>query len=163
MTRLYQIVAIIFVAFGAFVLYLSLDLSYSADYGPGPGFFSFWLGILLILLGGIDFIGTTRRPREPLPEGFIPDRPGLRRLLFISASLVAVIFLMNPLGYTLTILPFSIFLLQDHGPAGLVGDGDHIPCRQLRDLSALPGAASAITRGLSWDFKGERLWKVYSN
>jgi hypothetical protein len=69
MTRLYQIVAVIFVAFGAFVLYLSLDLSYSADYGPGPGFFSFWLGILLILLGGIDFIGTTRRPREPFPKG----------------------------------------------------------------------------------------------
>ena len=115
MTRLYQIVAIIFVAFGAFVIYLSLDLSYSADYGPGPGFFSFWLGIFLILLGGIDFIGTTRRPREPLSEGFIPDRPGLRRLLFISASLVAVIFLMNPLGYTLTILPFSIFLLRTMG------------------------------------------------
>jgi putative tricarboxylic transport membrane protein len=115
MTRLYQIVAVIFVAFGAFVLYLSLDLSYSADYGPGPGFFSFWLGILLILLGGIDFIGTTRRPREPFPEGFIPDRPGLRRLLFISASLVAVIFLMNPLGYILTILPFSIFLLRTMG------------------------------------------------
>jgi hypothetical protein len=115
MTRLYQIVSIIFVAFGAFVLYLSLDLSYSADYGPGPGFFSFWLGILLILIGGIDFIGTTRRPREPLPEGFIPDRPGLRRLLFISASLVAVIFLMKPLGYTLTILPFSIFLLRTMG------------------------------------------------
>jgi putative tricarboxylic transport membrane protein len=115
MTRLYQIVALIFVAFGIFVLYLSLDLSYSADYGPGPGFFSFWLGILLILLGGIDFIGTTRRPRESFPEGFIPDRPGLRRLLFISASLVAVIFLMNPLGYILTILPFSIFLLRTMG------------------------------------------------
>jgi len=115
MTRLYQIVAIIFAAFGVFVLYLSLDLSYSADYGPGPGFFSFWLGILLILLGGIDLIGTTRRPREPLPEAFIPDRPGLRRLLFISASLVAVIFLMKPLGYTLTILPFSIFLLRTMG------------------------------------------------
>ena len=115
MTRLYQIVAVIFVAFGAFVIYLSLDLSYSADYGPGPGFFSFWLGILLILLGGVDFIGTTRRARESFPEGFIPDRPGLRRLLFISLSLVAVIFLMNPLGYILTILPFSIFLLRTMG------------------------------------------------
>ena len=115
MTRLYQTVAVIFIAFGAFVVYLSLDLSYSADYGPGPGFFSFWLGILLILLGGIDLIGTTRRSREPLPQGFIPDRTGLRRLLFISASLVAVLFLMKPLGYILTILPFSIFLLRTLG------------------------------------------------
>jgi putative tricarboxylic transport membrane protein len=115
MTRLYQTAAAILMAFGAFVLYLSLELSYSADYGPGPGFFSFWLGILLILLAGIDLIGTTRRPREPLPEGFIPDRMGVRRILFISASLVAVIFLMKPLGYTLTILPFSIFLLRTLG------------------------------------------------
>lgn len=115
MTRLYQIVAAIFLAFGVFVLYLSLDLSYSADYGPGPGFFSFWLGVLLILLAGIDIVGTSRRPREPLPEGFIPDRRGGRRLLFISGSLVAVIFMMKPLGFILTILLFSIFLLRTMG------------------------------------------------
>ena len=115
MTRVYQAVAAIFVAFGAFVIYLSLDLSYSADFGPGPGFFSFWLGVLLIILGLIDLIGTSRRPREPLPSGFIPDRSGIKRILFIAASLVASIFLMNPLGFSLTMFLFCVFLLRTMG------------------------------------------------
>ncbi len=115
MTRVYQTVAFIFVAFGAFVIYLSLDLSYSADFGPGPGFFSFWLGVLLIVLGLVDLIGTTRRPREPLPADFIPDRTGIKRIIFVSASLVACLFLLPLLGFTLTIFLFSVFLLRTMG------------------------------------------------
>ncbi len=115
MTRIYQTVAVIFMAFGALVICLSLDLSYSADFGPGPGFFPFWLGVLLILLGLVEIVGTTRRPREPLPPGFMPDRAGIKRILFISGSLVAAIFLMKPLGFSLTIFLFGIFLLRTMG------------------------------------------------
>ncbi len=115
MTRVYQTVAIIFIAFGAFVIYESLGLSYSADFGPGPGFFSFWLGVLLILLGLVDLVGTTRRPREALPAGFVPDGAGVKRIAFVAASLVASIFLMPRLGFTATILLFSIFLLRTMG------------------------------------------------
>jgi hypothetical protein len=112
MTRLYQIVAILIALFGAFVVYLSLELSYSADYGPGPGFFSFWLGVLLILLAAVNFIGLCRRPKEPLPKGFLPDKKGVRRLFYISGSLVAALAVMQYLGFTLTILFLSIFLLR---------------------------------------------------
>jgi putative tricarboxylic transport membrane protein len=112
MTRLYQTVAILIGLFGAFVIYLSLELSYSADYGPGPGFFSFWLGILLITLAAVDFIGMTRRPRQVLPKGFLPDKEGVRRLLYVSGSLVVALAVMKFLGFTLTILLFSVFLLR---------------------------------------------------
>jgi hypothetical protein len=112
MTRLYQTVAILIALFGAFVIYLSLELSYSADYGPGPGFFSFWLGILLIVLAVIDFIGISRRPREFLSKGFLPDKQGMRRLVYISGSLVIALMVMKYLGFTLTILLFSVFLLR---------------------------------------------------
>jgi len=115
MTRIYQTVAVLLLLFGAFVVYLSLELSYSADFGPGPGFFSFWLGILMIFLAGVDFIGTRRRPREPLPEGFVPGREGVLRLVFIGGALVVALTLMKPLGFSLTILLFSIFLLRTMG------------------------------------------------
>jgi len=115
MTRLYQIVSVIFLALGAFVITLSLDLSYSADYGPGPGFFSFWLGILLILLALVDIVGLTRAPRVPLPERFIPGKDGVRRILFIVGALVAALLLLQPLGFPLTILLFSLFLLRTMG------------------------------------------------
>ena len=115
MTRLYQIVSVIFLALGALVIMLSLDLSYSADYGPGPGFFSFWLGILLILLALVDIVGLTRAPRVPLPERFIPGKDGVRRILFIVGALVAALLLLQPLGFPLTILLFSLFLLRTMG------------------------------------------------
>ena len=115
MTRLYQIAAILFLALGAFVIYLSLELSYSADFGPGPGFFSFWLGVLLILLAVVELVGLHRRSRELLPEGFLPDRRGLRRIFSIIVSLVAALLLMQPLGFTLTILGLSLFLLRAMG------------------------------------------------
>ena len=70
MTRLYQIVAILFLAFGAFVIYLLLELSYSADYGPGPGFFSFWLGVLLILLAVSNSSGAPGGPGSFCQRGF---------------------------------------------------------------------------------------------
>jgi putative tricarboxylic transport membrane protein len=115
MTRLYQIVAALFLALGAFVIYLSLDLSYSADYGPGPGFFSFWLGVLLILLAVIDIAGLSRGPRQPLPEGFIPEKDGVKKILFIVGALVAALLLLQPLGFLLTILLFNVFLLRTMG------------------------------------------------
>jgi hypothetical protein len=115
MTRLYQLVAIVCLALGVFVIILSLDLSYHSDFGPGPGFFSFWLGGLLILLAVVELVGLSRRPREPLPKDFVPAPGGLRRILSIIGSLVAVPLLMKPLGFTLTVLGLSVFLLRTTG------------------------------------------------
>jgi putative tricarboxylic transport membrane protein len=112
MTRINQIVGAIFFLFGLFVIYLSLDLHYRTDYGPGPGFFSFWLGILLIILSAVEVIRTIRQPHLPLPEGFLPDRGGIRRILLIIGSLVAALFLLPFLGFSLTIFFFSVFLLR---------------------------------------------------
>ncbi|MBP1780116.1 MAG: hypothetical protein H6Q86_6127, partial [candidate division NC10 bacterium] len=46
-------------AFGVFVIYESLQIKYyGSDFGPGPGFFSFWLGVLVVVLSVIE-IGRT--------------------------------------------------------------------------------------------------------
>ncbi len=115
MTRINQVVGAIFFLFGLFVICLSLDLHYRTDYGPGPGFFSFWLGILLMVLSAVEIIGATRRPRVPFLEGFLPDRGGISRILFIIGSLVVALFLLPFAGFSLTMFFFSVFLLRRMG------------------------------------------------
>jgi len=116
MSRVNYIVWGLLVAFGAFIIHESLDHNYyGSDFGPGPGFFSFWLGILLMVLSIIQIVMTYRRPAEPLPDGFIPDREGVKRILSIMAALATSLFLMNYLGFSLTMMGFCIFLLRRLG------------------------------------------------
>ncbi len=102
--------------FGVFIVRESLGHNYyGSDFGPGPGFFSFWLGILLIVLAVIQIVMTWRRPAEPLPDGFIPNREGVKRILSIIGALSASLFLMKYLGFSLTMTGFCIFLLRRLG------------------------------------------------
>jgi putative tricarboxylic transport membrane protein len=116
MNRVNTIVWGILVAFGAFIVYESLGHNYyGSDFGPGPGFFSFWLGILLTVLSFVQIVITWRRPAESLPAGFIPDREGVKRMLSIMAALVASLLLMNYLGFGVTMTGFCVFLLRRLG------------------------------------------------
>ena len=99
MNRVNTIAWGVLLAFGAFVIHESLKHNYyGSDFGPGPGFFSFWLGILLMVLSLAQIVMTWRRPAEPLPAGFIPNREGIKRMLSIIGALVASLFLMTKIG-----------------------------------------------------------------
>lgn len=116
MTRVNRIVWGLLLLFGAFVIYESLQLRYySADFGPGSGFFSFWLGLLVIGLAVIEIARTLSRAPEPLPDSFLPSREGIGRILYLLGALVAALFLMKPLGFSLTMLAFCIFLFRALG------------------------------------------------
>lgn len=106
----------VLLAFGAFIIYESLGHNYyGSDFGPGPGFFSFWLGVLLMALSLFQIVMAWRKPAEPLPDGFVPDREGIKRMLIVMGTLVASLLLMDYLGFSLTMLLFCIFLLRRLG------------------------------------------------
>ncbi len=116
MTRINYIVWGLLVLFGGFVIRESLELSYyGTDFGPGPGFFSFWLGVLLIALSAVQLVGTYRRPFAALPDGFLPNGDGLRRMLCIFGALLAALLVMNRLGFSATVLLFCVFLFRTLG------------------------------------------------
>jgi putative tricarboxylic transport membrane protein len=116
MRRVDTIVWGVLLAFGAFVIRESLyHHYYGSDFGPGPGFFSFWLGILLMVLSLIQIILSWRRPAEPLPAGFVPNRDGVNRMVSIIGALVAAQLLMTILGFSLTMMGFCIYLLRRLG------------------------------------------------
>jgi putative tricarboxylic transport membrane protein len=116
MSRVNYVIWGLLLALGAFIVHESLDHNYyGTDFGPGPGFFSFWLGILLMVMSLVQIVMTYRRPRESLPDGFIPDREGVKRMLYIMGALAASLLLMKYLGFSLTMLGFCIFLLRTLG------------------------------------------------
>jgi hypothetical protein len=99
-------------AFGVFVIYESLQIKYyGSDFGPGPGFFSFWLGVLVVVLSVIE-IGRTFGKRVPLPANFFPAKAGVARIACLLGSLIVVVFLLTRLGYSLTMFLFCVFLLR---------------------------------------------------
>jgi putative tricarboxylic transport membrane protein len=113
MRRVNTIVWGVLLAFGAFVIHESLDHNYyGSDFGPGPGFFSFWLGILLMALSFVQIVMIYRRSGEPLSDGFIPNRSGVKRILFIMGALMVSLFVVKYLGFSLTMLVFCVFLLR---------------------------------------------------
>jgi len=116
MTTVNRIVWGLLLVFGAFVIYEALELSYyGSDFGPGPGFFSFWLGVLVMVMSAVQIGMTFHGPRQALPEEFIPDGPGARRMVYVFGALVASLLLMNSLGFSLTMLLFCLFLLRTLG------------------------------------------------
>jgi putative tricarboxylic transport membrane protein len=101
--------------FGLFVIYESLQIKYyGSDFGPGPGFFSFWMGVLVVGLSVIE-IGRTLGKRIPLPADFFPDWVALGRIGSLLGALIATVFLLEPLGYSLTMVLFCLFLLRALG------------------------------------------------
>jgi putative tricarboxylic transport membrane protein len=98
--------------FGVFVIYESLQIKYyGSDFGPGPGFFSFWLGVLVVGLSVVE-IGRTVGKRIPLPANFFPSWAAAGRIGSLLGALVATLFLLVPLGYSLTMFLFCGFLLR---------------------------------------------------
>jgi putative tricarboxylic transport membrane protein len=98
--------------FGVFVVYESLQISYyGSDFGPGPGFFSFWLGLLVAVLAGIELVRTLGK-RDPLPSGFVPTTAGVGRIAAILGALFGAVLLLQRLGFSLTMLLFCVFLLR---------------------------------------------------
>jgi hypothetical protein len=113
MSRVYLAAWTTLLAFGGFVVYESLQLHYyGMDFGPGPGFFSFWLGVLVIVVSLWEIARTLPHLAERVPADFLPGRAGVRRLLALIGAMVAVVLLMGSLGYSITILLFCIFLLR---------------------------------------------------
>jgi putative tricarboxylic transport membrane protein len=90
-------------------------MEYFSNLGPGAGFFPFWLGLLLAALSTIWLIQSSIGPREPLQKDFIPSGEGALRVLAVIVALVAFAWVVEGLGFQLTMLVFLAILLTALG------------------------------------------------
>lgn len=111
MKKAWQVASLVCAALGAFVVASAQDYPFFDSAGPGAGFFPTWLGILLVALALGLFIQVTLAKTPPVAEEpLLPDRTGAVRVLSVVSALVAVILLLNPLGFRITLLLFLVFL-----------------------------------------------------
>jgi len=112
MRRYYQVTGFLALAMAVYVMVESrTNLNYYTEYGPGPGFLPFWGGALLAAVSLAWLVQVSLRPVESRPEGFIPGREGVGRIVSAVVALLLFALLMGVLGFQLAMLAFLWFLL----------------------------------------------------
>ena len=81
--------------------------------GPVAGFIPFLAGILIGVSGLLMFLsGWSRRLKKDQRERFWPDVTGTKRIVYILVGLCAMAFLMPILGFLITSILITAFMLR---------------------------------------------------
>jgi len=120
MNRTYQITGIVFLLLAAFIAWESLELKFYTYMGPGPGFFPFWLSVAMGVLAVLMILQAMFREPEPVPEGFLASRAGYLRAGAIVMALIVTTALMEIVGFPITMLVTTLFLLFALGRPSLI-------------------------------------------
>jgi putative tricarboxylic transport membrane protein len=95
-----------------FMAYVAFGYSLGDALGPGAGFFPFWLGTLGVVLSLALFVQSWRgRAIGEGTQALLPRGDGAWRAAALLAGLVAAALLLQPLGFRLAMLVFSVGLL----------------------------------------------------
>jgi putative tricarboxylic transport membrane protein len=112
MKRPWQITCIAFIGLAVFWLIVSLQYPYRDRLGPGPGFFPFWLSLIIggLSLGLLVQINRGKGVAELSGTILPPDRAAGIRIIMIVVSLLMCLAILEPLGFRITLLLFLFFL-----------------------------------------------------
>jgi hypothetical protein len=121
LTRVRQAAALIVTAIGVFLVLAGVRLRLEGQYGPGPGFLAFWVGLALAVLGPVWLVQVSLAP-PPAPRPSAPGGPA--RVAAILGALAAFAVLLAPLGFTLVMLGLLLGLFfaydREHALAKIV-------------------------------------------
>lgn len=120
MRRAYQITGSLLLGFAVYVGVESLDLRYYSSLGPGPGFFSFWLALILGLLALAMLAQASLGKPEPMPQDFFAARAGYLRMGAVVLALLASALLLERIGFRITMFALYLFLLSTLGSHRLI-------------------------------------------
>ena len=118
MHRVQQMAAVCFMAISGYVMMASIGMEYYTKLGPGPGFFPFWLGLIMGGLSIVWLIQVSRQSGKSKDSKFLPEKYGIFQILSILLSLSATA-VMGVIGFQLTMFLFMIFLLRVVGQTSL--------------------------------------------
>ena len=103
--------ALPWVAVGVVVIIQSRNLKYMAEYGPGPGFLPFWLGVGFILLGLVLLAQVTFSRKEEEENFSPPSKNAAWQMFLVMFGFFGFVFLAEKVGFILCIGLLFFFLL----------------------------------------------------
>ena len=100
---------------GAGITFFAGRLSYTAEYGLGPGFMPLWIGIALMGCALITIIQALRQPGDAQKK-FVTPRT--RKVGFVFATLIVTFLLVRILGLAVSLGLFTGFTMKTVGRHG---------------------------------------------
>lgn len=133
-----QLASILFAVLGIFLVVQGLDLGIEGNFGPGPGFMAFVVGVLIIVVNLAWGLQVTVAPPVAIPRDLLPDRVGLFRIIATIAALILLGAFLTLLGFMVTVFAFLLVTLFTFGR-------DHAVTKVV--------VAFAFSFGLAWVFE----------
>jgi putative tricarboxylic transport membrane protein len=118
--RICQTASLLLLGVGLFLVYQGRAIGLAGHFGPGPGFFAFWVGIALAVLSLVWCGQASLRSAKAMPPGFVPDRGGIVRVASVMLAMVAFVMVLTTLGFNLAMLGLLLFLMLAFGREYLV-------------------------------------------
>ena len=115
MTPRHLILAIVLLAVAVLAGQEAVELTYWTALGPGPGFFPFWLAVMLGALSLVLCVRSLPAMRGGKWEGVLPDRDVRAKMAIVVGALGGVVVLLEPLGFRLTMLAMYLVVLYGLG------------------------------------------------
>jgi hypothetical protein len=117
-----MIAALCIALLGVTVVALARQLPYDAEYGPGPGFLPFWLGVALVILSAFllrdawrikALIDATTDDNVGGSPAFLQFSPGalIPWLIFLASSVIVAVFF-EQLGFALATGLFMLVTMR---------------------------------------------------
>ncbi len=104
---------ILLLVIAGFICRGSLSLSYGHIHNPGPGFYPFWLGIILGAMAMGLVLKTTRQKEGARAlRAILSEKVRWEKVLFVLIALILYGYLMNFLGYLIVTFLLLAFLLR---------------------------------------------------
>jgi putative tricarboxylic transport membrane protein len=110
-----KISSVLFILFGAFLIFESRKYSMGTIDNPGPGFLPFLLGIAIVSMSIVLLIRVWKKMKTQDQTTSWPERKGLIRISLIFIVIVLFTALLETTGYILNVFVLFLILLRPVG------------------------------------------------
>lgn len=113
MTRSDRWIGGLFLLLGIFIAREAAKLEFASSYGAGSGFFPFWLGIAIAVLGAVVMAQGARQPAAPSADQ--PAATGSKQKVLAYFAILAFVIGLDFLGFVTAFTFLVAFLLKLEG------------------------------------------------